>query len=51
MFGQLKAKTVPLHTAKALGGGGYEVSSYSFTTSAVDGGEWSAMFGQLSTLN
>jgi hypothetical protein len=31
-------KAVPLHTTKALGGERY--SSYSFSTSALDGGEW-----------
>jgi hypothetical protein len=36
----LKAKAVPLHAMKALGG--EEYSSYSFSTSALDGGEWSA---------
>jgi len=35
-----KAKAVPLHATKALGG--EEYSSYSFSTSALDGGEWSA---------
>jgi hypothetical protein len=34
-----KAKSVPLHATKALGGG---YSSYSFSTLALDGGEWSA---------
>jgi hypothetical protein len=33
-------KAVPLHAMEALGG--EEYSSYSFTTSALDGGEWSA---------
>jgi hypothetical protein len=32
---------VPLHAMKAPGGGG-RYSSYSFSTSALDGGEWSA---------
>jgi hypothetical protein len=36
----LKAKAVPVHAIKALGG--EEVSSYLFITSALDGGEWSA---------
>jgi hypothetical protein len=36
----LTAKAVPLHARKAHGG--EEVSSYSFLTSALDGGEWSA---------
>jgi hypothetical protein len=35
-----KKKAVPLHAMEALGGERY--SSYSFTTSALDGGEWSA---------
>jgi hypothetical protein len=35
-----KRKAVPLHAMEALGG--EEYSSYSFTTSALDGGEWSA---------
>jgi hypothetical protein len=36
-----KGKAVPLHAMEALGG--EEVySSYSFSTSALDGGEWSA---------
>jgi hypothetical protein len=35
-----KSKAVPLHATTALGGRGY--SSYSFRTSAPDGGEWSA---------
>jgi hypothetical protein len=36
----VKSKKVPPHAMEALGGRGY--SSYSFTTSALDGGEWSA---------
>jgi hypothetical protein len=36
---RIKAKAVPLHATKALGGEGY--SSYSFSTSALDGSEWS----------
>jgi hypothetical protein len=37
---QLKeAKAVPLHAMEALGG--EECSSYSFSTSTLDGGEWS----------
>jgi hypothetical protein len=36
----VKAKAVPPHATKALGG--EEVSSYSFSTSALDEGEWSA---------
>jgi hypothetical protein len=36
-----KSKAVPLHAMEALGGRGC-ISSYSFTTSALDGGEWSA---------
>jgi hypothetical protein len=35
-----KAKAVPLHTMEALGGEAY--SSYSFSTSSLDGDEWSA---------
>jgi hypothetical protein len=35
-----KAKAVPLHVTKALGGD-RKYSSYSFLTSALDGGEWS----------
>jgi hypothetical protein len=35
-----KGKAVPLHAMEALGGRRY--SSYSFTTSALDWGEWSA---------
>jgi hypothetical protein len=35
-----KAKSVPLHAMELLEGGRY--SSYSFLTSALDGGEWSA---------
>jgi hypothetical protein len=34
-----KGKAVPLHAMKVLGGRRY--SSYSFSTSALDGGEWS----------
>jgi hypothetical protein len=34
----LKAKAVPLHAKQALG---WRYSSYSFLTSALDGGEWS----------
>jgi hypothetical protein len=37
----VKAKAVPLHAMEALGGE-RRYSSYSFTTSALDGGEWSA---------
>jgi hypothetical protein len=37
----IKAKAVPLHATKALGG--EEYSSFSFSTSALDGGEWSAL--------
>jgi hypothetical protein len=36
-----KAKAVPLHAMEALGGE-RRYSSYSFTTSALDEGEWSA---------
>jgi hypothetical protein len=36
-----KAKAVPLHATKALGGE-RRYSSYSFSTSTLDGGEWSA---------
>jgi hypothetical protein len=36
-----KGKAVPLHAMEALGGE-RRYSSYSFTTSALDGGEWSA---------
>jgi hypothetical protein len=39
--GEGKAKAVPLHAMEALGGE-RRYSSYSLTTSAVDGGEWSA---------
>jgi hypothetical protein len=35
-----KAKAIPLHAMEALGERRY--SSYSFLTSALDGGEWSA---------
>jgi hypothetical protein len=35
-----KGKAVPQHTYE--GAGGEEYSSYSFTTSALDGSEWSA---------
>jgi hypothetical protein len=40
--GHKKAKVVPLHATEALGGRGSIVSSYSFSTSALYGGEWSA---------
>jgi hypothetical protein len=40
MFRTIKAKAVPLHAMEAFWGEGY--SSYSFSTSALDGGEWSA---------
>jgi hypothetical protein len=36
-----KGKAVPLHAMEALGGE-RRYSSYSFSTSALDGGEWSA---------
>jgi hypothetical protein len=36
-----KSKAVPLHAMEALGGE-RRYSSYSFTTSALDGGEWPA---------
>jgi hypothetical protein len=36
-----KAKAVPLHATKTLGGEKI-YSSYSFSTSALDGGEWSS---------
>jgi hypothetical protein len=36
-----KAKAIPLHATEALGGE-RRYSSYSFPTSALDGGEWSA---------
>jgi hypothetical protein len=36
-----KAKAVPLHTTEAPGGES-RYNSYSFFTSALDGGEWSA---------
>jgi hypothetical protein len=36
----MKAKAVPLHATKALGGRRY--SAYSFSTSGLYGGEWSA---------
>jgi hypothetical protein len=39
-FNKVKAKAVPLHATKALGG--KEYSSYSFSSSTLDGGEWSA---------
>jgi hypothetical protein len=39
----LKAKAVPLHTTEALEGTRY--SSYSLSTSALDGGEWSVSRG------
>jgi hypothetical protein len=35
-----KSKAVPLHAMEALGGE-RRYSSYSFSTSALDGGEWS----------
>jgi hypothetical protein len=35
------SKAVPLHAMEALGGD-RKYSSYSFLTSAIDGGEWSA---------
>jgi hypothetical protein len=38
-----KGKAVPLHAMEALGGE-RRYSSYSFSTSALDGGEWSASF-------
>jgi hypothetical protein len=38
--GLLKTKAVPLHAMKVLGGK-RKYSSHSFTTSALDGGEWS----------
>jgi hypothetical protein len=37
----LKCKAVPPHATEALGGG-RRYSSYSFSTSALNGGEWSA---------
>jgi hypothetical protein len=43
VYQTVKSKAVPLHAMEVLGGrGGIAYSSYSFTTSAVDGGEWSA---------
>jgi hypothetical protein len=39
---RIKAKAIPLHATEALGRGGRRYSFYSFSTSAVDGGEWSA---------
>jgi hypothetical protein len=36
----IKSKAVPLQATKALGGRRY--GSYSFSTSALDGGEWPA---------
>jgi hypothetical protein len=36
-------KAVPLHAMEALGGGERRYSSYSFSTSALDGGEWPAL--------
>jgi hypothetical protein len=41
VFWDVKGKAVPLHAMEALGGE-RRYSSYSFTTSALDGGEWSA---------
>jgi hypothetical protein len=38
-FSIVKSKATPLHAMEALGGERH--SSYSFTTSALDGGEWS----------
>jgi hypothetical protein len=38
---RIKAKAVPLHATKALGGE-RRYSSYSFSTSVLGGGEWSA---------
>jgi hypothetical protein len=38
----MKAKAVPLHATKALGAGGRRHSTYSFSTSGLYGGEWSA---------
>jgi hypothetical protein len=40
MFIALKVKAVPLHATEALWG--EEYSSYSFSTTVLDGGEWSA---------
>jgi hypothetical protein len=40
-FNQGKGKAVPLHAMEALGEE-RRYSSYSFSTSALDGGEWSA---------
>jgi hypothetical protein len=40
-FQQKQSKAVPLHAIVALGGE-RRYSSYSFLTSALDGGEWSA---------
>jgi hypothetical protein len=37
-----KKKSVPLHTMEALGGSGGIAPTHSLTTSALDGGEWSA---------
>jgi hypothetical protein len=37
----VKGKAVPLHAMEALGGE-RKYSSYAFSTSALDGGEWSA---------
>jgi hypothetical protein len=39
---QGKRKVIPLHAMEALGVRGGIYSSYSFLTSALDGGEWSA---------
>jgi hypothetical protein len=39
--GKGKGKAVPLHAMEALGGE-RRYSSYSYLTSALDGGEWSA---------
>jgi hypothetical protein len=38
----IKAKPLPLHATKVLGGWERRYSSYSFSTSALDEGEWSA---------
>jgi hypothetical protein len=37
----VKAKAVPLHATKALGWRGGRVPIHTFSTSALDGGEWS----------
>jgi hypothetical protein len=38
----IKSKAAPLHAMEGDGGGERRYSSYSYLTSALDGGEWSA---------